>query len=119
MNVNKCCYTIFCQSTKITRNLKLTMNEEAIPYEKNPKLLGTVFDEYLSFKKQSDIIKDKCIQRLNVIKILSHASWRLNSKILSNIYKLLIGSIFDYYFFTTSSISKASLNKFQVIQNKP
>lgn len=63
-------------------------------------------------------IKDKCLKRINILKILSHSSWKLSKKTLINVYKLLIGSILDYNFFLTPTFSTNNLNHLQIIQNK-
>jgi hypothetical protein len=58
----------------------------------------------------------KSQSRLNIIKILSDKTWSLNDKILFNIYKSLIGSVFDYSFFCFPCLCKARTEKIQVVQ---
>jgi len=127
MNVAKCTYTVFSNgnSAKATKKQKkpkkeynFVLNNEKIKYESHPKLLGVVFDEGFNFGHQVGLVKDKCMKRLNIIKILSHRSWKLNEKTLTNIYKALIGSIIDYNFFFNSCLSETNMHTLQVIQNK-
>jgi hypothetical protein len=50
----------------------------------------------LGFANSIDEIKAKCHNRLNIIKILAHRSWKLKEETLKNIYYSLIRSIIDY-----------------------
>ena len=53
-----------------------------------------------------------------MIRIFSHSSWHLSKKTLIDLYKTLVGSIFDYSFFTISSVSESSLKMIQTVQNR-
>ena len=124
MNAKKCCYTIFSKAgnknsrfvKKIVLDLKL--NCESIPYDPNPQFLGITFDEHLCFNKHIDILKDRALKRIKIIKLISHNSWHLNSKTLTNIYNALVGSIFLYSFFMVANASETNLEKLQKIQNQ-
>ena len=124
MSAHKCSYIVFSQNKKINHTLKLYLSksnqkkeEDLISKENNPVFLGVIFDKYLNFNKHFSNIFKKCQNRLNIIKILSSRYWKLDEKTLFNIYNLLIGSIFDYSFFTFPCLSKTRLKKAQVIQN--
>jgi hypothetical protein len=58
------------------------------------------------------------MSRLNIIKILSHRSWKLSKNTLVNIYRSLIGSLFDYIHFAHCCIATTNINHLQIIQNK-
>ncbi len=75
-------------------------------------------DESLCFKTNANNIKEKCLKRLNITKILSHPKWKLSTKTLVSLYRSLIGSIIDYSFFTISEISISILDFLQSIQNQ-
>ena len=117
MNAKKCVYTIFSNGNgKISLNLKLY--NEIIPYNPNPLFLGIIFDECLCFNKHYEYLQERSLKRLNIIKIFSHKSWHLSHKTLCNIFKALIGSIFNYSFFTLANVSENSKNKLQRVQNR-
>ena len=118
MSASKCSYIIFSNSRNNTQSFNFKLNNEMIPKENNPRFLGTTLDRTLCFKTNSQIIKEKCMNRLNIIKILSHASWKLSKQTLINLYKSLIGSILDYSFFVISEISISNLISLQAIQNQ-
>jgi hypothetical protein len=44
-------------------------------------------DESLCFKANANNIKEKCLKRLNIIKILSHPKWKLSTKTLVSLYR--------------------------------
>jgi len=90
---------------------------EAIPYEANPTSLGVTFNPTLSFEAQVKKIKDKCNDRLNILKIISHKSWALSKDTLVAIYKSLIGSVIDYSAFMSSQLSDNLRKSVQAIQN--
>ena len=118
LSMNKCTYTIFSNKCSYKERFSLTINNQNIAYEKNPKLLGIIFDESLTFNKQVDSIRDKCLSRLNLIKVLSHREWKLSRETLLMLYKTLIRSIIDYSSFIVDVICDTNLKRLQVIQNK-
>ena len=110
LNINKCSYTVFAKGAKNEGKLGLKINQNNIPYQKNPIFLGIQFDERLTFNKQVENIKNKCYDRLKIIKILSHKSWKLNTATLSRIYAALIRPILDYSFLSSIGLAKKSKN---------
>ena len=118
MNASKCCYTIFSSKGRSGISLDLLLNNELIPYNSNPVFLGIKFDEHLNFNAHCVSLRERALKRLNIIKIFSHKSWHLNKSTLINIYRSLIGSIFDYSFFIVASCSETSLDSLQRVQNR-
>ena len=70
------------------------------------------------FSKNLKLLHRLALSRLNIIKTFSHKYWHLNKKTLTCIYRALIGSIFDYSFFTVACVSDNSLGLVQRIQNR-
>ncbi|RNA12135.1 RNA-directed DNA polymerase from mobile element jockey-like, partial [Brachionus plicatilis] len=89
--------------------IKFLLFNKTIPYSKTNKFLGLYFDETLCFDKQIKEVKTKCMNRLNIIKILSSKNWKLNHNTLASLYKALIGSILDYNFPCLNSFSESGL----------
>ena len=75
------------------------------------------FDKYMSCKNQVKHIKERCNERLNIIKVLSHHSWKINQDTLIQIYKSLIRSLIDYSLFIYPLLSSSNKSSLQVIQN--
>jgi hypothetical protein len=117
MNVKKSVYAIFSRSPS-TKNYRFILCGETISRDSSPKFLGVVFDERLSFKNQVESIQQKCANRLNIIRIISHRSWKLSTKTRLSIYKALIGSVIDYSCFIFPLLNDQLAKALQAIQNK-
>jgi len=118
MAPSKCNHTIFSQKNGNRNKFGLRFFNEPLPYEKCPVTLGVKFNESLSFEAQVKNTKAKCISRLNIIKILSHKSWKLDKRTLVSIYKALVGSVLDYTAFLSPRLTDALTKSMQVIQNR-
>ena len=118
MNVSKTCYTIFTRSTKAKKDYDFKMNGLPIHHDPQPKFLGIIMDERVNFEAQVDHIRSKCSNRLNVIRIIAHKSWRLNTRALTNTYKALICSVLDYSALIAPCLSEQHMKSLQAIQNK-
>jgi hypothetical protein len=94
------------------------MYDNILKQDLSPKFLGISFYNKLSFKNHIKFVKSTCANRINILKILKHKRWRLNNNINSRIYKLLIGSIFDYSLFFYPSLSIYDEWELQKTQNK-
>ena len=118
MSAHKCQHIIFSNGNNSIRDLKLELFGEPIPYEAHPRFLGVTFDRGLTFDEQIKSIKEKCIKRLNIIRIISHKSWRLNKKTLLATYFALVRSIVDYNAFFINVIANNKIDTLQSIQNQ-
>jgi hypothetical protein len=122
MAPEKCNYQVFSKNKKTGKaeTLNIKLYDKPIPKDESNDLrfLGIKFDKFMSFKNQVQHIKDLCLDRLNIIKLLCHKSWKLSPETLVNIYKLLIGSIIEYSMFLFNILSKTHKMNLQRIQNK-
>lgn len=122
MSPEKCSYLIFSLNKKTGKSeqMDLKLYNQNIPIEKenNVRFLGIRFDKHMSYKNQLQYLKDTCSDRLNVLKVLAHKSWKIDTTTLTTIYKLLIRSIIDYSLHLYDIISESNKNTLQRIQNK-
>jgi hypothetical protein len=58
------------------------------------------------------------MQRLYIIKIISHRSWKLSEKALTSTYFCLVRSVVDYSFVINKIISSGNLQILQRVQNR-
>ena len=115
---HKCNYLVFSKNNiNESEKLKLRLNNTLLKYDNNPTFLGIRFDNHLTFINQIKYLQQTCNQRLNIIKILSHSSWKLSVKSLVNIYYTLIRSVIDYSAIISPVICKTNFNHLQIIQN--
>jgi len=119
MNADKCCYTLFSYNGNREQNFfDLKLNNGLIPYNPKPFFLGILFDEFLCFKAHVEMLRERALKRLNIIKIFCHRSWHIDVNTLKCIYNALIGSIFTYSFFAIARISKTNMERLQTVQNR-
>ena len=78
------------KKTGATDYLNLTIEGELIPKAEtnNIKFLGIRFEFLFSFKNQMDHLIKTVRDRANLLKVLSHKSWRLSTNTKINIYKI-------------------------------
>lgn len=117
MAANKCNVIIFERKTNKNQQIDFKLYGTNIPYCDSTKFLGITLDKHLTFDKHISDIKKKCLDRLNIIKILSCSYWKLSVKTLKQIYLSLIRSIIDYSAFIVPLLSKTRYKTIQAIQN--
>ena len=93
------------------------MYGESISKVNDPKFLGIRFDPYLSGKNQVDYIRSASIDRLNIIKIISHKSWQLDASTVTKLYQSLIRSLIEYAGFQFNLLSKVNINRLEALEN--
>jgi hypothetical protein len=74
MAPNKCNYIVFSndKSHKNGDDLNLKLQGDNILKSESPLFLGIRFDKHLSFKNQLNYLKEACMKRINVLKVLSN-----------------------------------------------
>ncbi len=97
--------------------MNIWLNGVKLSHDSNPTFLGIRFDPHLTFKHQIAHLEKTCIQRLNIMKIISHKSWQLTNETLLQVYNVLIRSVMDYSAILMPVICETNKNKLQVIQN--
>ena len=113
---SKCQYIIIGKGDK--PNLEFKIFNEKIPYEKHPVFLGVTFDESLAFQEHIKKLRQRCTKRLNIIKIISHKSWKLKRETVVATYFSLVRSLIDYSAFAAERFSSTNMTYLQVIQNQ-
>jgi hypothetical protein len=114
----KCNFIVFSSHKKYNydNELDIKLFGTKINSCESPVFLGIRFDKHLTFKNQLKYMKDSCIKRMNVLKVLSNKSWGLSSKTLTDIYKSLIRSLMEYssiIYPCFSATNTATLEKIQ------
>ncbi len=84
----------------------------------NPTFLGIRFDKHLSLKNQLSYLKEACMKRVNVLKVLSNKSWGLTIKTLTQVYNSLIRSLLEYSSIIYPCFSVTNLSLLERIQFK-
>ncbi len=97
---------------------KLRLQNETLPREQYPSILGVKFDPQFKFHLHVDNICARASRRLNVLKALTGTTWGQQKETLSLLYKATIRPLFNYacpvWF---PAISDTSVKKMQTVQN--
>ena len=109
MHPKKCNQMVFNinSNKKINIDYQFKLFNERIPSCETLKFLGITFYLGLNFTEHIRDVKIKCINRLNIIKLLSNRHFKLNKSTLTTVYLALIRSIMDYSSIIISLISKS------------
>ena len=95
LNEKKCEYTVITNK-RASIKLDIIVNNKLISYAENPRVLGVYLDPKLNFKYHFNTIKKELVSKVNLLRILSNKSNRLNKAHLLTIYKSLILSKIQY-----------------------
>jgi hypothetical protein len=90
------CAAMVIEPTNSNLNFNLKLYNDRIPMVEDQAFLGIKIDRYLKFDKHIELLSAKANSRINILKILSHKSWKINISALTNIYKTLMRSIREY-----------------------
>ena len=95
---------------------QVTITNNLLPTEKNPKILGVVFDPHLTFNSHIKYLTERAASRLRVLKALTGTTWGQQKETLLLTYRALIRSILLYaapvWFPNVTTVSRL-----QTIQN--
>jgi hypothetical protein len=88
-------YILF--SKKINQEIpQINIDKQQIPYKNKIKILGMIFDSKLSWLPHLKSTKTSILQKLNILKIISHTFWGGDTCSLLKIYRALIRSKSKY-----------------------
>ncbi|GBL73839.1 putative RNA-directed DNA polymerase from transposon BS [Araneus ventricosus] len=85
----------FCRRRGLHPDPEFPLNGSHIPIMQETKFLGIVFDTKLTFRSHIKHLKTKCIQTLNIMKVLTNTSWGADKFSLMRIYRSLVRSKMD------------------------
>lgn len=98
-------------------NLQLTLYNKPLVQVTETTFLGMNFDSKLRWTSHIRQLKNKCIKRLSILKVLNGSSWGSDRKCLLRLYICYIRSIMDYGNIMYATASQSTLNQLNAIQN--
>jgi hypothetical protein len=113
---SKCSYNIYQKNNACKNDLNLVFFNEKIMRDKNPKYLGIILDSNMSLKTYVEYIRNKCIKKMNILKILCNKKWKIQTHIKLIIYFSLIRSNIDYASVLNNHVSDYCKKRLQGIQ---
>ncbi|XP_076626788.1 uncharacterized protein LOC143344536 [Colletes latitarsis] len=100
---------LFTKKTKYQTQLKLTMGETELKFVDHIRLLGLILDKKLTWVPHMRYLRDSCMKRLNIIKVLANNNWGADQEILLQTYRALIRAKIDYGSTVFNSAKKRTL----------
>ena len=107
----------FCRIRGIHPDPEIYIYGQRISCKEETRFLGLIFDKRLTWVPHIKNLKVRCVQALNVIKVLSHTTWGADRKHLMILYKALVASKLAYGCEVYSSATKATLSLLDPIHN--
>lgn len=116
-SINKMSCITFSRLRKPAPDPILSLHNSRIPIADQHKFLGVIFDKRLSFVPHITSLHRQCIQRVNILKVLSNRDWGASRHALLTVYKSLIRSKIEYASIIYSSANSSILVKLDKLQN--
>lgn len=108
----------FCQQRNLHHDPSLKIYNAQIPVCQEAKFLGVIFDRKLTFIPHIKALKLKCLNALNVLKVISSTNWGGDKSTLLNLYRSLIRSKLDYGSIIYGSARKSYLKSLDTIHHQ-
>ena len=116
----KCSVTLFTPDKARESKLcpLITINGNPVPLDKNPKILGVVFDTHYHFHAHAKRVAVNCKSKLNVLRALAGTSWGCSKETLLQTYKAYLAPALNYAAPVWSpAASPSSHNELQKVQS--
>jgi hypothetical protein len=81
------------------------------------KYLGITFDSRLTISTHIIMLKNDCLRRLNLLKVIAHTNWGSDERSILRTYRATIRSKLDYESPAYGSATRSQLRKLDTIQN--
>ena len=107
----------FCRVRGIHPDPDLYMYGQRIACKEETRFLGLLFDNKLTWGPHLKDLKVRCLQAMNVLRVLSHTSWGADRKHLMILYKALVASKLSYGCEIYSSATKSRLAILDSVHN--
>ena len=107
----------FTRSTRKETVPNLILNDNLIPYEKEVKFLGMIFDSKLTWASHIDFLKIKVKKSLNILKVVAGFDWGADKKSLLRLYDSLCRSKLEYGCQIYSSACATKLKDLDVVHH--
>ena len=85
--------------------------------EESTKFFGLWWDSHLSFKKHISVLKTKCKEALNLIRVVAHLKWGGDRDTLLILYRAVVRSKLDYGCMVYGSESNTDIRQLDSIHN--
>ncbi|XP_064120742.1 uncharacterized protein LOC135225338 [Macrobrachium nipponense] len=102
---------------KFSTSKTVAVHDQRISCKEETRFLGLLFDKRMTWVPHLKDLKVRCMQALNVLRVLSHTSWGADRNHLMILYKAIVASKLAYGCEVYSSASKSKLNILDLVHN--
>ncbi|XP_068236911.1 uncharacterized protein, partial [Palaemon carinicauda] len=99
----------FCRIRGVHPDLDIYIEGQRISCVSEARFLGLIFDCRVTWVSHLKALKGKCLEAVNLLKVLSHTSWGVDRNTILQLYKALIFSKISYGSEIYSSASPSQL----------
>ena len=85
----------FCRRRCSDPHLRIQLYGQSIPTEPTARFLGVLFDRRLTYKPHFNILRQRCLNSLNVLKCVARTSYGADHSTLLLLYRATIRSKLD------------------------
>ena len=107
-----------CRKRGCTKQTNLALLGEQIDCKPHHKYLGIEIDSSLTWRRHIQTLKQSCLKKMDLLKLLSHKSWGADQGTLLRIYTALIKSKLEYGIEAYGSACKTLRMSLDPIQNQ-
>ena len=107
----------FCRIRGVHPDPDLYLNGQRIPCVEETRFLGLMFDHRLTWVAHVKYIKTKCLEALNILRVLSHTSWGADRQTLLRLHKAFIISKLSYGCEIYSSATQSRLKSLDSVHH--
>ena len=111
----KSCIFIHVQTSPQSHN---SLNNHNIEYCNEVKFLGLIWDDKLTLRSHTIMVKEKCIRTFNILKSVTTQNWGGDQLMVIRIFRSIKRSILDYGAVVYGSASERNLNALDNITNE-
>ena len=95
MSINKSAALLFTKKRK-NKQVCLILNNQTIEVKHQFKYLGIIFQEDGLYNAHVSYVHDKCLKRINLLRMLKGTNWGVSKDPFLCIYRALIRPIVEY-----------------------
>jgi len=116
VNIAKMASILFSLSTQ-QNTIELQMGSQPIPQVDSTVFLGGNIDKRLTWKPHIQLVQERAIKKLALMRKLAGTTWGATTKILRQIYIGAVRPIMEYASATWTTASKSAKDKLDKVQN--
>ena len=117
MSINKSAALLFTKRRK-NKQVSLILNNQTIKVKHQFKYLGIIFQENGLYNAHVSYVHDKCLKRINLLRMLKGTNWGVSKDPLLCIYSALIRPIIEYGTEIYFNSSDSTLKQIEEIQTE-